>query len=289
MSLLENLQDAGINYVSEGEHKHARPGWVQLDCPFCGKNSQKYHLGYSLSGNYFNCWKCGGHHAVPVLAELLDISFKKAEKLWKSTEPIGYEVEDRRGTLVLPKGIKKLQPAHIKYLKSRGFSKADAKLWQVQGIGLAAKLAWRLFIPIHYRGEVVSWTTRAIGRNVEMRYLSASAEQEAINHKHLLYGEDFVDHAVVCVEGPLDAWKIGPGAVASCGTGFSAQQVLRLSKYPIRVICFDTEVVAQRRAEALADQLAAFPGETYNVVLDAEDAAAASDREIRTLRKNFGL
>lgn len=289
MQLLELLHENNVVCVSEGEHKHARPGWIQMDCPFCGKGTGKFHLGYSLSGNYFNCWKCGGHHQVSVLVELLNISFDKAKKLVGGLETTAYEVVEKRGTLKLPKGIGPLKKQHIKYLQSRGFTKAHADLWQVQGIGIAAKLRWRLFIPIHYRGDVVSWTTRAIGKNVEMRYLSAAAEQEAINHKHLLYGEDFVQHAVVCVEGPLDAWKIGPGAVASCGTGYSSQQVLKLSKYPIRAICFDRGDSAQRRAVSLADQLSAFPGKTFNVELDAEDAGAASEKELRKLRKAFGL
>ena len=149
---------------------------------------------------------------------------------------------------------------------------------------MSVRLPWRLFIPFHIHGEVVSWTTRSIGQN-GLRYVSASSDQEKVNHKSILYGEDFCRHAVIVHEGPFDVWRTGPGAVATCGTGFSRSQLLRLSNYPVRVICFDNEKQAQQRATELCDLLEPFPGETIQVTLDAKDAAEASDKEINQLRR----
>ena len=87
------------------------------------------------------------------------------------------------------------------------------------------------------------------------------------------------------VEGPLDVWRIGFGAVATMGTSFSTTQILKLSKYPIRITCFDNEPKAQRRAERLHADLGLFPGVNQNIFLETgKDAASASDKEIQKVR-----
>ena len=292
MKFIEILQTLNIPYMTEGNH-HCRAGWIQLDCPFCGKGAGKYHMGYSIRGNFVSCWKCGGHSLVASIAEAADVPRKQAAKLLEDlvTEASNELTPDkRRGKLVLPKGLGPLLPRHVRYLRGRGFDPEQLeKLWKVQGIGLSSKLSWRVFIPIIYRGETVSWTTRAVQRDAALRYVSASEEQEAIPHKTLLYGEDYVRHACCIVEGPIDAWRIGPGCVATCGTGYSRAQVLRMSRYLVRAICFDNEPVAQQRARKLANMLSVFPGETMICTLDAKDAAEASDKEIKLLRKTVGL
>ena len=58
MNIIQLFEDYKIPYFTEG-YKYCRPGWVNIDCPFC-IGSPGPHLGYNLSGNYFNCWRCGG-------------------------------------------------------------------------------------------------------------------------------------------------------------------------------------------------------------------------------------
>ena len=130
----------------------------------------------------------------------------------------------------------------------------------------------------------MSWTTRAIGES-SYKYISAKSEQEAMNHKSLLYGEDLALNSIVVVEGPLDAWRLGPGAVATLGVNVTAAQILRISQYPFRSICFDSEPSAQRRARKLANQLSIFPGKTSIIQLDAPDPGEACPKEVKRLRK----
>jgi hypothetical protein len=191
-----------------------------------------------------------------------------------------------QGHLKAPVGIEPLSGPHNRYLRDRSFDPAEiARLWQVQGIGIASRLSWRLFIPIMHQGEMVSWTTRSIGQHVAQRYISASAEEEKINHKHLVYGQDYCHHSIVVVEGPTDAWRVGLGAGALFGTGFTTAQVKKIVRHPFRYIVFDSSMEAQARAGELADQLSAFPGRTEVICLDAKDPGCASEREIRRLRK----
>ena len=159
-----------------------------------------------------------------------------------------------------------------------------AQIWGIKGIGVAPRLSWRLFIPIHLEKEMVSWTTRAVGNNPQ-RYISASEKEESLPHKTLVYGQDLCSHSIIICEGPGDAWKIGPGAGALFGTAYTPSQVRKLARHPYRFIVFDSSYEAQRKADELADQLAVFPGQTMRVELDAEDPGSASDQEIQRLRR----
>lgn len=288
MRIQDILTSLGIEFFEEGGHKHARPGWLQLDCPFCGPNSKRFHLGYNLRAGYFHCWRCRGHNPFVVLTTL-GASRRDAKDFYDGREVApGLEDRKRKG-LAEPSGRESLeeQARCALYLWERGFRPEELiRLWSLEGIGRkGGRLAWRIYIPILYKDARVSWTSRAIGDKVQQRYISASAEEEAINHKHLIYGFDYCLHSIVIVEGPTDVWKVGPGAGGLFGTAFSSAQVRKLIKFPNRVICFDNSPEAQRRAGQLAEQLAPFPGRTLNIQLEADDPGSASKKEIKQLRK----
>ncbi len=268
-------------------HRHGRHGWVQVDCPWCGQGSGKFHLGISLTTGASSCWRCGKKNTAAVLAALTGLPQAKARE---HIDGATLEATPARhtGRLALPYGRQPLGNAHKAYLAGRGLD-ADmvAQVWGVEGIGLAAKLKWRLFIPVFHYGELVSWTTRSIGTEGQ-RYLSAGSNEESVPHKHILYGADYAKHAIVIHEGPLDVWATGPGAVATFGTAYSEAQLLAMSRYIVRAVCFDTEPDAQHRARNLASRLSAYPGETHNVVLETGvDAVVAHPDEIKELRQTF--
>lgn len=275
--------------IAPETHSHSRPGWIQFDCPFCGKGRGKFHAGFNIKYNYVNCWKCGSHGVIETLQELLNLSYSKCRNLIKDLEPEKYtpEKEHINKTLILPKNLTVLQKIHRNYLISRGYDPDTiVNLWKIQAIGIAAKYSWSIFIPFFYHGRMVSWTTRTLNTNENApRYISASSKQEIINHKHILYGGDFARDRVIVCEGPLDVWKIGPGAVATCGINFSKQQIKEILNFPIRYICYDNETTAQNQAKKLLDILSIFPGKTYNICLDSKDPGEASDKEIKKLRK----
>lgn len=246
-------------------------------------------MGYSIAGNYVNCWRCGGHPLINTVMVLTNLTYNEVKKLLDDLETEHFEKPKTLGKLIIPTGIKKIRSAHIQYLHSRGFDwKKIEHIWKIQGIGIASRLSWRIWIPIHHHGKTISWTTRSISHNPKItRYISASEDEEAIPHKKLLYGEDFARHAIIVNEGPINVWRIGPGAVATFGSGYSIEQLERMSKYSIRAICFDNEPEAQKRARKLVNDLSVFPGETYNVILDAKDAAEESRENIERLRKEI--
>lgn len=284
MNIEELLDELNVAYLSTG-HKHCRTGWLQLrHCPFC--SSSNYHLGFNTTNSYFVCWRCGWHSTWEVLQRLGVGPGRIKELLGQFTSNPISKVQAGPGKLKEPKVKGPLQSAHKRYLQERGFDwKQLVQLWRIEGIGIHQRLGWRIYIPIAYRGATVSWTTRAIGNRVTQRYLSASAAEESVPHKHTCYGIDYCRHSVVICEGPVDAWAVGPGAVGLFGTAFTSAQVRMLVDIPNRFICFDSSTEAQQKAQGLAQQLACFPGSTENLIIDAKDPGEASDKELRLIRK----
>jgi len=286
MNVQELLDDLKIPIRTSNDHKNVRHGWVGIDCPWCGLGSNKYHLGINLQNGQSTCWQCGFHSLASVLVELGGISFKEAFSLLDNADlRRGWKPrEQHTGTYKPPSGLGPLKTAHRRYLRARGFDPDQlAKLWGIGSTGFVGALRWRIFIPITYRGEAVSWTTRGIVEGAG--YVSAKSHEEAIPHKSLLLGEDYVGSAVVVTEGPMDAFRIGHGAVATFGVRVTAEQVYRISRIPYRYILFDNEPEAQKRARKLADQLSIFPGQTTVLEIDADDPGSASPREIRQVRR----
>lgn len=287
MTIQDVLDEIKVDYLESGHH-HTRPGWIQLRvCPFC--SSQNYHLGFNLQSKYFFCWRCRYHSAYQTLVSL-GIPGRRAIEVLGSVSGVYQDLKRERSrvSLLEPKGLEEFTSSHVEYLASRGLDLAQLdSVWEVnQGFRIRnQRLKWRIYIPIIHHGIRVSWTSRAIGDRVTQRYVSASAEEEVINHKEVIYGGDYCNQSIVIVEGPVDAWKIGPGAGALFGTAFTSSQVKWILKFPYRFVCFDSSNEAQQSARALCDQLSCFPGVTENLVLEAKDPGEASAKEIRQIRK----
>lgn len=285
MDFVDILNQYHVQYFTSGPKTHH--GWINFRCPFCEHDRD---MGYNLAGRFVNCWNCGPHKLHLTLTAL-GVSVQQVKEIIESLPETPYRSIRVQGRLKLPDGLsdKRLwtHGYHNAYLKSRGFETDDVeRIWSVRGIEFdGGQLAWRLFIPIFFRGEMVSWTTRAVGKR-KPKYLAARDEESAIPISDLLYGYDYVRSACIVCEGPLDCWAIGPGAVALCGQAATPARLELLSRVPNRYICFDAEPDAQRRARKLMDDLSVFDGTTTNIVLEtAKDPAEAAPSEIESLRK----
>lgn len=287
MKFKQILQEYNIPFKDFGLHHHVTEGWINIDCPFCSKNSYRFRMGYNLSKLYTNCWTCGSHSAIETLMEITSEPYKVISNLVGKIDREFVKSHAANNKLILPKNLGELQPAHKRYLEKRGLDPQEIQqLWGIKGIGVDSKLPWSIFIPVNINQEIVSWTTRSISDKGK-RYKSAPAEHEKISIKSVLLGEDYATHSIIVVEGPFDCFKIGHGAVCTFGITYTRNQILKISQYPKRVICFDSEKAAQQQAHRLCVSLSQFPGTTVNVVLDAKDAGSASPREIRELRKRY--
>lgn len=284
ISFIDFCDRERIPYRTSGNH--TRAGWVQIDCPFCGPATGKFHMGFNLIRPRFSCWRCGGHKSFETLKLLTNRLPDDIRGIWNAFPKERIEEVDVRGRFVLPKGVKPMAKCHTEYLRSRRFNpKRIESLWNVGGFGIDGGMyKWRLFIPVISDGWHNSWTTRTISDNPDItRYLSAPPEFERIGHKELLYGEDYAGETIIIVEGPTDVWRIGPGAVGTFGTRPTPAQIVRMGRYPKRYVCYDHR--AERYSQALVEALSVYPGETHTITLDAEDPDSMGKKELSRVRR----
>jgi len=202
MNFIEIFQQYGVDYAQYGQHEHARKGWIQTDCPYCSPGWKHFRLGFNIRGMYASCWSCGPHRLHDCLMALCGISFSECKELLGTYDALLPETKEfhtiRRGKVKLPEGVKKMRIEHRNYLLKRGLNPTTiANKWGVKGIGMADRLQWRLFIPIFFDFETISWTTRSISDEVEKRYIKADLEDEKFPANTVLYGEDFAKHTIV--------------------------------------------------------------------------------------------
>lgn len=276
------LAEAGVEFRRHGEHPNVGRDFVGIDCPVCTPNSHHFRLGIAPSGGC-SCWVCGRMSLVEVLHDLVGGGYSQWRGILRGLSGSRQDARGAAGRLRLPDGLGELLPCHRHYLGSRGFDPDElAEIWGIKGVGLASRLAWSVWIPWTLDEEVVSWTCRFTGSG--WRYCSAAPEEEKVKHKELLGGSDLAGEAVAVVEGPMDAFRVGAGAVWCGGARATPAQVLRLSRYPVRVVCLDSAEDAQRQARELCRELSLFPGVTRNVVLESKDPGCASGREVEYVR-----
>jgi len=207
---------------------------------------------------------------------------ERIRSFWE-VRPVREVREKVAGRLKEPAGRGPLLPVHRRYLKGRGFDALELeRMWGLEGLGLLPVLPWRLYIPVLFRGQRVSWTTRAVGK-AQPRYISAAPEEEATPIKDLIYGLDFVRDSIVVVEGPADVWRIGPGAGALFGSAYTPAQVRLIAQVPRRFILLDRD--AGHVARRLAGELGALPGRTVLLNSRSDDPGTMDDRELARLRR----
>lgn len=287
MSVERLLQELNVDYRTSGHH-HCTRGWANVDCPHCSPDSRHYRMGVHLQTAACSCWYCGKKRAGEVLALVARRPLREVLPLLKAARTSFRPDFDQEhtGVYAVPFPVGPLLGVHKRFLAGRRLDPERVVAdWQVGGVGLdGGQHKWRLFLPVVTGGRPVSWTTRSV--TDDSRYRSAAESQEAVPHKHLLYGLDHVRHSCLVVEGPTGCWRVGPGTVATFGTAFTPPQVALLAQVPVRYVAFDPEPEAQRRAAVLCDQLGGMSGVTELIKLDpGTDPGSLDDKQVRQLRK----
>jgi len=291
----ENLcDDLGIETWTRG-WKFCTKGWVQVECPFC-TGSAGPHLGWNLDHNFFNCWRCGWHSTPHTLTCLTGLGYDEvrlaiARHAGRPTR-LREIVEEPNKACALPPGATELTQTHTQYLVSRNCDSSVADTWGLKACGPFGRYKFRIIAPIYYNGRLVSYQGRDHTNNSGLKYKACAQEDEAIDHQKLLYGYDLVPSkkCVIVVEGIIDAWRIGPGCVATFGMDWCLSQAKLLKTFKRRLIMYDGEKEAQRQACKLAKTLSMYGGVTEVIEPTyGTDPAQLSDKEVRALRMDaFG-
>jgi uncharacterized CHY-type Zn-finger protein len=298
MDIIRFYEDYHIEIADSG-HKHARPGWVNIECPFCTGNPG-FHLGFDLIKNYYKCWRCGFHPTGKVIQKLIDVNAHEAYQIIKAYGGQSVEqktiIKVRRKKLKYPFGTDGLKKNHKRYLIKRKFDPDKLEReWELLGTGPVALLddidySHRILAPINYQNAIVSFQTRDITNKAKSKYMACPKCREVIEHKLILYGLDKCkSKTVILVEGITDVWRLGPGAVACFGIGWKREQIKLLAETFDRIIIlFDDEPQALASAKQAKAELI-FRGKQVVVKTITGDPGDMDQDDADHFMKNEGL
>lgn len=292
------LRDYRIPHFLEG--KNVRPGCVSVRCPVCTDHSNHGNFN-PATGGYF-CWRCGGHSTTRIISRLIGVPFAEADRVFHeydqlsaSRDTLNKRKRGGAGAIELPG--EDLGPNHRAYLAGRGFDPDFlVSTYGIRGTGPACRwqgsdFRLRVIIPIHdEHGRLVNFQGRDITNRQELRYKGPPVELVVKHHKELVYGAHLVTgRRVVVVEGVFDAWRMGPGFVATFGTSLTPAQVATLANWDEIFFMFDPEPEAQARAREYGGQLAALGRKIEIIRADygGRDPGDLTAKEAEEIRKDL--
>jgi len=290
INYIQLFDDYSVDYATEG--KNVGQNFIGLHCPWCGDSS--YHGGVPKDGTErFSCWRCGNHGLKQTLATILGV--KNVDIILDGYRDDFVTVNEKRtsdcGVSHVSVPGSELQWYHKTYLQNRRY---DPELlmqkYKVAGTEPLSDYGARVYFPIIYKGEVVSYQGRSINPYDTYRYMTASPQEEKMFHKHLLYNYDFCkEDFIVLVEGVFDALRLGDSACATFGTQFMAEQLLLVKPFKRVFMLYDNEFTAQEKAKKAANMVGGLiDGEVMVVNLGgSKDPDDLSDDDARCLMSEF--
>ncbi len=294
------LEDREISYV-QGPAPNVASGWIGIQCPFpfCGDTS--YHLGIA-PWKLYTCWRCGSKGDMISLIQVLDdCGFKKAVNTLElfqdySIKELKQEVRKKYHDVDFLPGStdgKIYDSLYGGYLHRRGFNISVIDKYGLYATGNLGEYKFRIIIPVYLDRRVVNFTARDVTGQAKVKYKHCPNDRAIIPMKQLFYNVDNIRRdRIIIVEGPLDVWKIGDGAIASMGIETSTSQVFFL-KNLVRdkglkkiFVMFDAEELAQKKAIDLGFKISSFC-ECEIITLPKADPGAMSDQEGADLRRDI--
>lgn len=302
------LTQLGIPFWTNG--KNNVEGCLTVRCPCCPEDDPdpSRHGNFDPETGKYSCWRCKGSHPSVVLAKAGRISVSAASELIRKNTVGGSAISEKEEVVFADKitlpGSTVPSDLHRKYLEGRGFNADDLVFYYgLRFTGMMEKWegvdwGYRVIIPIFdFKGNLVSFQGRAIFKKQEPRYLFPPKEKQVCESKTLLYGAELcrLNRSIIVVEGVMDAWKLGPGAVCTFGSSVTKEQILEMARWRKVFIAFDNEPTAQEHAREVAKDLSALGVEAYLVNTDfgltedgeVRDIGDLSLEEAREFKKSF--
>lgn len=281
-------------------------GWTNVHCPYCTEVSGTFHGGFNNAGDYYHCWKCGGHDFETTLSLVTRIPKNQIKDLieqYQGRSRILKRLNKRESKVTkieLPTDT--FTKTERKYLKSRNFSpRLLHEKYGIVGGGISGPWKYRIIIPLILNGKIVSWTGRSILPKEQLeelnipRYKNLSIEQSVIDPKSVLYNLDNCKNDVaVLTEGAFDVIRLGNDFFCSFGTELTQSQISMIKERFRKVfIMFDNEKEAQEKARKFGMQIASIGVEveivdTYSD-FNKNDGGELNQDEVNQIRKELGL
>lgn len=294
------LKERGIDYLVEG--KNVSNGWIEVQCPFCG-DDPSMHLGISPERR-IHCWRCGVTGDIKkYIKQVEDCSWNDASKIVRKFldetiqyYPIENKASEKRSKTELPKNLENLSEVHYRYLENRNFDPIIIeRKYKLKALGRSVRnedklFQYRIIIPIVMGGTIVNFVARDFTGKRSPKYVNQENKKAMLPTKNCLYNIDSVRDIILIVEGVTDVWRMGNGAVATMGTGFTTRQINQIIKRQPKkcFVMFDPEPNAQQQAEKLSHVLSNFMVTTI-LELDTDDPANLTQKEADSICKEIGL
>jgi hypothetical protein len=243
--------------------------YVRVNCPACltrtGKQDFKRSVSVSRSSGFWRCWKCDLRGRLP--GEWGELEESEVSDEWEDVDL----VEEPSDYVALDPEDPDPETLHARrYLRAR---RVDPALWRPARLGYARTGAHRhrIVFPIwDAAGESLGWVARSIGSTTGSgvpKYLTAAG----MNRAECFYNDAEVSRETVepliLTEGPLDALRHWPRAVAALGKPTRPQvERLRGLRRPV-IVALDGD--AWREGLGIAQALRLGGGEAYAVKLPA--------------------
>ena len=299
MNFVKLFNDYNVEYDTR-----VNKGWTNVTCPFC--DDKTFNGGFNNAGDYYHCWKCGGHNFKQALARTVNIPFNEVDTLIEqyagrnSVLNTLNKKQAKATKLTLPTDT--FTPAERKYLKERNFSpKLLHEKYKIVGGGITGSWKYRIIIPLVLNGKIVSWTARTILSKQQQqklkipRYKNLSIEQSVVDPKSVLYNLDHCEDKIAALtEGAFDVIRMGDGFFCSFGTELTQSQISMIKQRFEKVfIMFDNEEEAQAKARKFGLQIASIGVEVELVDcygdFNKNDAGELNEKEVQIIRHELGL
>ena len=297
---LTYLRQNRIPFITEGADVSV--GWLGVTCPFPhgqGIKDHGQHGGFNIKDGHYSCWICGWHPLEDVVMALSKVPYHDACRLVQDFQTAspgrGLPRRERpvagvQGPLKWPLGSGPLLPQHKHYLAGRGYDPDYLEEhYQLKGTGPVGPYAYRIIAPVLVGGVMVSYQGRDFTGKQELPYKACAKEVELQDHKTVVYNIDNCSgDIIVIVEGIFDAWRLGDGAGATFGIGWTLAQVKFIAdRFSKAFILYDPEPTAQRKAKQLVRALGGLGVDTKRVSITGGDPGDMNPNEAKKLMEEL--
>lgn len=295
MLLTEYLERKGVRYWEAGS-KNVGKGSIGIKCPFCRDHSN--HCSIRLNSGHFKCWVCNEGGSFRKLLVRLGESYSSSREILQRL--VFEEFHDDKTITAATGNLQELMEdfrspltkEHKTYLAQRNY---DADLLQRRyslfSSSHAGNFRHRLIIPVIMKRKTVGFIGRDVTGRAALRYKSSPDTHNLIVRRRWLFNIDSVQNGnAILVEGPLDAMRLGDGAIAMFSTAFSNEQILQLAKMRLKnvFVMFDGESPAIQQAYKLAYRLAPFVEHVEVIEMpEGKDPGDMSQDEVRKLKREI--
>ena len=286
------------------ERAHTWGEYYCVNCPFCKDTRQRLWINHLYGADYKNNRRTHTHLAVcynencidqPGKREQLeDLVFGGGKRLIKratikaATAEFVHKAVAPPGEICSIAGLPEFHPA-ARYVATRNFNPAllDSE-FQIGVCTFVEEPAYkvmlnRLYIPITFNSQLVSWQGRVVNEAVKPKYFNCPGTSKS----RMLYNYDRAreEPYVVVVEGVPSVWRIGAPAVCLFGKTMSLwQQITLATTWVNKPIILMLDHDAQTEMEQATELLKARGADVRPVYLpDDRDPADYSREDIHDL------